>query len=288
MIGSPRLKPELEIPEKVWSAFGERDFVNFPVPLLNPPVESEDGLFWSGQKLMKLSRDVAAFEHDEDASLLMPYGHMFEVLPNEDETLFAQIYAIFFERAEDEWRMVYRVMNCDRILKECDREFASLPDAGEEPLSSNWMLSLTGVENWMTLDAYLNYYCGYESYDKYHVAVNLSEQLYYMGGEDCRVEDVRIMAMPGGVIVLISKLAKGWALMVDIVKNNRLARFVMDDPSHLVESFWRLHSKMLLSASDRMEMDGMLCDARHFSLAIKSAREQKLIEEEVTAAAFYC
>ncbi|MDR0649393.1 MAG: hypothetical protein LBF92_08685 [Synergistaceae bacterium] len=280
MISISALKPELDIPTEVWDVLEGNDFVNFSVPLLNPPEEAGGVLFWSGHRLMMVTGGLAAFESDEDAARYMPYGEMFKVVANHDETLFAQIYSIFFEKERDEWCMMYRLMNCGRAFSQTQRD-----DCSELP--SNWMLSLSGVENWLTLDAYLNYYCKFESYDRSYVAGNIREQLCYMEGPDYDERDVRVMTQPGGVVVLVSRLTKGWALAVDIVKNARLARFVMDDPPHLVETFWRLNAKMLLNGRDRLEMEGMISDARHFAYAIKSAREQMLVEEDVTAAAFY-
>jgi hypothetical protein len=274
------LKPELEIPREAWELLAENDFVNFPVPLLNPPEEINGMLFWSGHELMMVTDDLAAFESDADASRHMPYGEMFKVVANSDETLHAQIYSIFFEKESGEWRMMYRIMNCGRVLD------TSAPKHDGGGLPSNWMLSLSGVENWLTLDAYLNYYCKFEKYNKNYVAANIREQLGYMC-EGYRYEDVRVMAQPGGVVLLVPKLTKSWALVLDVVKNARLACLVMDDPSHLVEIFWRLHSKMFLNGRDRLEMDGMISEARHFLYAIKSAREQRSVEEVVTAAAFY-
>jgi hypothetical protein len=290
MISISGLKPELEISQEIWDSLESHDFVNFPVPLLNPPTETESGLEWSGRELMMISADLAAFGRDEDAERYMPYDEMFRVVSNTDCTRFAQIYSIFFERTGGEWRMIYRLMNCDRALgapgKVSSGQRCGLDE--DEPLQSNWMLSLSGVENWLTLDAYLNYYCKYESYNKSYVASNIREQLKFMEGSRASQDDARVMPLPSGVILLVSKLTKGLALVVDVVKNTRLARFVMDDPQHLVELFWRLHSKMFLSASDRMAMECMVCDARHYIYAIKSAREQRLVPEEITAAAFYC
>jgi hypothetical protein len=280
LISISALKPELEIPTEVWDVLEGNDFVNFSVPLLNPPEETGGALFWSGHRLMAVTEGLAAFESDEDAARFMPYGEMFKVIANQDETAFAQIYSIFFEKERGEWYMMYRLMNCGRVLREAPRE------CGDE-LPSNWMLSLSGVENWLTLDAYLGYYCKFESYNRSYVAANIREQLTFMEGTDYNEEDARVMAQPGGIVVLVSRLTKGWALVVDIVKNTRLARFVMDDPPHLVEAFWRLNSKMFLNYRDRLEMEGMVSDARHFIYAIKSAREQRMVEEDVTAAAFY-
>jgi hypothetical protein len=280
LISISALKPELEIPTEVWNVLEGNYFVNFSVPLLNLPEETGGGLFWSGHRLMVVTEGLAAFESDEDAARYMPYGEMFKVVANHGETVFAQIYSVFFEKENGEWFMMYRLMNCDRVLRKASRH------DGDE-LSSDWMLSLSGVENWLTLDAYLDYYCKFESYDRSYVAANIREQLCYMDGLGYNEDDVRVMAQPGGVVVLVSGLTKGWALVVDIVKTTRLARFVMDDPPHLAETFWRLHSKMFLSVRDRMEMEGMVADARHFLYAIKSAREQRMVEEAVTAAAFY-
>jgi hypothetical protein len=285
------LKPNLEIPNEVWDFLEDRDFVNFPVPLLNPPAETENGLVWSGHELVMLSDTLAAFEKDDDASCYMPYGEMFKIVANEDETRFAQIYAIFFEKMDGEWEMLYRLMNCDRVFSESGQAVPVPLDSSESsdnPLSSNWMLSLSGIDNWLTLDAYLNFYCRARSYNIPDVTANIYKQLDYMEGAIWDKRDIRVMTMPGDIIVLVSKLTKGWALMIDVVNNSRLARFVMDDPPHLIESFWRIHSKIFLSSSDILEMNGMLSDARHFSYALKSAREQKLIDEEITAAAFYC
>jgi hypothetical protein len=276
----PALKPELEIPREAWELLAGNDFVNFSVPLLNPPEEINGRLFWSGHELMTVTDSLAAFASDMEAARRMPYGEMFKVIENSDGTLFAQIYSIFFEKESGEWHMMYRIMNCGRVL---DAPAPKLDDAG---LPSNWMLSLSGVENWLTLDAYLNHYCKFENYNKSYVAANIREQLSFMGA-GCGEENVRVMAQPGGVVVLAPNLTKGWALVVDVVKNARLARLVMDDPPHLVEIFWRLHSKMFLSGRDMLEMEGMISDARHFIYAINSAREQMSVEEEVTAAAFY-
>ncbi|MDR3254579.1 MAG: hypothetical protein LBT31_03295 [Synergistaceae bacterium] len=287
------LKPELEIPEEVWNSLEVCDFVNFPVPLLNPPYETERGLEWSGHELMVLSENVAAFERDEDAAFYMPYGKMFKIMADTGEERFAQIYSVFFERQDGKWRMMYRLMNCDRVLR-CEQVFpeSSVSNDFEAPsqdaLSSNWMLCLSGIENWLTLNAYLDYYCKFESYNRSYVAANVNKQLEYMEGRDAHGCEARVMPLPGGVVVLVSRLTKGIALVVDIVKNKRMACFVMDDPSHLVELFWQLHSKMFLSSRDMMAMEGMICDARHYLYAIKSAREQKLMPEELTAAAFYC
>jgi hypothetical protein len=289
MISISGLKPELEIPQEIWDSLEFHNFVNFPVPLLNPPTEIEGRLEWSGLELMMISSDLAAFARDEDAERYIPYDEMFRVVPNIDSTRFAQIYSVFFERTGGEWRMIYRLMNCDRALDVPEAASGSHGSLGEdEPLRSNWMLSLSGVENWLTLDAYLNYYCKYESYNKSYVASNIREQLEFMEGSHVSQHDARVMPLPNGVVVLVSKLTRGLALVVDVVKNTRLARFVMDDPPHLVELFWRLNSKMFLSASDRMAMGGMICDARHYLYAIKSAREQRVVPEEITAAAFYC
>jgi hypothetical protein len=291
MISLSGLKPELEIPEEAWRALERDDFVNFPAPLLNPPVERDGVLIWSGCELLKLSPTLAAFANDSDAAARMPYGEMFKIVSDVDATRFAQIYAIFFQKTGGEWRMMYRLMNCDRLCNSAAR--SSCPRGGtyetpEETFSSNWMLSLSGVENWLTLDAYLNYYCRYESYNRDYMAENISLQLDYMEGGRQDLSEARVMPTPNGAILLVSRLIKGWALLFDAIKNVRLARFIMDDPPILVERFWRLHSKIFLSASDRLEMEGMICDARHFSFAIKAAREQRFIEEEVTAAAFYC
>jgi hypothetical protein len=278
----PALKPELEIPRGVWELLAENDFVNFSVPLLNPPEEIDGELFWSGQRLMMLSDGLAAFESDLDAARHMPYGEMFQLIASGDETLSAQIYSIFFEKESGEWHMMYRMMNCGRALEASAQECWDASCG----LQSNWMLSLSGIENWLTLDAYLNYYCKFEKYDRSYVAANIRENLGNMG-IGYREEDVRVMAQPGGRVVLVPNLTKCQALVVDIVQNVCLARFVMDDPPHLVEIFWKLHSKMFLNGRDRLVMDGMVSDARHFLCAIKSARVQRSVEEDVTAAAFY-
>ena len=275
-------KPKLEIPQEVWECLADRDFVNFSVPLLIEPVESEDGLTWNGHELLLLSDTLAAFTYDEDAMRYMPYDEMFRVISNEGETQLAQIYAIFFEKLSGEWRMMYRLMNGDRLIT---RQGADLP---ETELVSNWMLTLTGVERWFTVDDYLEYYCKFTSYDRLKVSANIQKQLMYLEGIGAVDSKARVMQLSDDIVVLVPKLTKGHAVMFDIVKNTRLATFVMDDPPHLIERFWRLHSKMFLSRSDRMEMQGMICDARHFSYAIKAAREQMCINEKITAAAFYC
>jgi hypothetical protein len=287
MISISAMKPELEIPANVWELLEKNDFVNFAVPLLNPPEEIDGGLLWSGRDLSIVADGVAAFARDDDAARYMPYGEMFKVVANTDETLFAQIYSVFFEKKNGEWNMVYRLMNCDRALSHDTEGFHATEELPDETLASNWMLALSGVENWLTLDAYLDYYCKFESYNRSYVAANIREQLSYMD-TSYREEDVRVMTMPGGVVLLVSRLTKGWALVVDVVKNSRLARFIMDDPPHLIELFWRLQSKIFLNRRDRLEMEGMISDARHFLYAIKSARAQMLVDEEITAAAFYC
>jgi hypothetical protein len=283
LISISALKPELEIPIEVWDILKDNDFVNFSVPLLNPPEETGSVLFWGGRELLLVTENTAAFASDAEAAKYMPYGEMFKVIASPDGTKSAQIYSIFFEKERDEWFMMYRLMNCDRALAGAEAVSAGL--GGELP--SNWMLALSGVENWLTLDAYLNYYCKFESYNRGYIAANIREQLLYMEGPDYREDDARVMVQPGGIVVLVSKLAKGWALVVDIIKNARLARFIMDDPPHLIEMFWRLHSKIFLNARDRLEMEGMTADAGHFLHAIKAAKEQRSIEQYVTAAAFY-
>ncbi|MDR1944315.1 MAG: hypothetical protein LBQ19_05785, partial [Synergistaceae bacterium] len=224
MISARSLKPELEIPDEVWKLLLERDFVNFAVPLLNPPAEKNGVLTWSGRELMTVSPSLAAFYADEEAELFMPYGEMFKVLANESKTVFAQIYAVFFEKLDGEWRMIYRMMNCSRAVGSRTRDDLK---SDSDILSSNWMLSLSGTENWLTLDAYLDFYCKFESYDKHLVAANIYGQLDYMEGPKARLDETRIMPMPGGTVVLVSSLRKGWALVVDVVKNSRTARFVM-------------------------------------------------------------
>lgn len=283
MISISALKPELEIPIEVWEILRDNDFVNFSVPLLNPPEERNGALFWGGRELLMVAEDTAAFASDAEAAMYMPYGEMFKVTASPDETISSQIYSIFFEKERGEWFMMYRLMNCDRAF--AGAEAMSADSSGELP--SNWMLALSGVENWLTLDAYLNYYCKFESYNRGYIAAVIREQLIYMEGPGYSEDDARVMVQPGGVIVLVSKLVKGWALVVDIIKNTRLARFIMDDPPHLVEMFWRLHSKIFLNARDRIEMDGMTADACHFLRALNAARDQRSIEQCVTAAAFY-
>ncbi|GHV27164.1 hypothetical protein FACS1894167_01710 [Synergistales bacterium] len=280
-------RPALEVPAHVWDALRERDFVNFPVPLLNPPAEEGGVPYWSGYKLTVPAPGIAAFARDEDAALYMPYGEMFRIITGggENETPRAQIYGIFFEEDCGEWQMIYRLVNCDRVYA---RTLRPMPGDAERALPSNWMLTLSGVENWLTLDAYLNYYCKYQNMDSAAVGANIYSQISFMEGSCRHADDARVMPMPGGVVLLVSRLSKDRALMYDAVNDERLARFVMDDPAHLIDTFWRLQAKVLLNASDMRELNAMISDARHFVYAKKSAREQGAAGEEISAAAFYC
>jgi hypothetical protein len=280
-------RPALDVPSYVWDALRERDFVNFPVPLLNPPVEEGGVPYWSGYKLTVPAPGIAAFAHDEDAALYMPYGEMFQIITSGDENkaLRAQIYGIFFEEDCGEWQMMYRLVNCDRVYALTRQP---MPDDAEQALPSNWMLTLSGVENWLTIDAYLNYYCKYQNMDGGVAGANIYAQISRMEGSRGNADDARVLPMPGGIVILVSRLSKGLALMYDVLNDERLARFVMDDPPYLIDAFWRLQSKVLLNTSDMRELNAMMSDARHFVYAKKSAREQGAAGEEISAAAFYC
>lgn len=272
-------KPKLEIPAEVWKHLEGNDFINFSVPLLNPPVEFEGRVFWGGRELMVLSPTLAAFATFEESEALMPYDEMFRIVTNDDETMSAQIYSIFFEKENDEWYMMYRLMN---VAFEAPRVWDDgLP-------SSNWMLTSSEVNEWLTIDAFADFYCGMMGYDADAAYESVKKHMEYMEGSGYNIRDARIKPLTGGMAILVPKLTKCCALMFDITTGARLARFVMDDPSHLVRRFWSLNSKMLLNGADRMEMQAVMNDAWHYSHAIRSAREQLHVEEEITASAFYC
>jgi hypothetical protein len=120
------------------------------------------------------------------------------------------------------------------------------------------------------------------------VYANILGQLRRMKGGGADPFDARVMPMPNDIIVLVPDGGKGRALMFDVIKNSRVAYLVMDDPAHLIDRFWRLHSKIFLNGEEQREMAAMISDARHFSGALASAREQLSIRKEITAAAFYC
>lgn len=289
MLCLPTQKPRLEIPVEVWSLLKHNDFVNFPVPLLNPPHEFEGRLFWSGHELYMAANDVASFGRHEDAERAMPYDEMFRVVTSDDGRASAQIYAVFFGKIEGEWQMMYRLMNVDRFLGAPIEPNAGTGDIdGREVTVSNWMLTASGIENWFTISDFVNFYCAIAPLDRRRAQDNIASQLRRMEGPDFDERNARIMPLADGTVVLVSRLTKSSALVFDLVRNERISIFSMDDPAHLIERFWRLNAKMFMNRHDRIEMQGMINDSRLFANAIKAAREQLAIPEELTAAAFYC
>ena len=286
MISAVDNRPKLEIPQEVWNVLATNDFVNFSVPLLNPPVMEDDVLFWSGHRLCPISGSLAYFASHEEAARCMPYDEMFRVVVNErDETQRALVYAVFFERDAGEWYMMYRLLNVDRCLGESD---VALPD---DVPQTNWMLSMTGTENWLTVDTYTERFCPIRGYDARAAAINIHRQLMHcerVEGAPLDARNARIMHLSGDLVVLVPKLTKGWAVMFDIVSGERLSYFVMDDPAHLVALFWGLNAKVIFTRSDRLSASALLSDAHYFSRAAEAAREQLSCVEAVTAAGFYC
>lgn len=279
-------RPKLEIPAEVWNRLEYNDFINFSVPLLNPPVEFEGRVYWGGRELMMLSPTLAAFARFEESEALMPYDEMFRIVANDDETMFAQVYAVFFEKEGDEWFMMYRLMNADRLVREAASEARMASDDGIP--ASNWMLTSSEQDEWMTVDAFTRFFCEMAGYDSASALETLEKQLEYMEGSNYNIRDARVKPLTGGMVILVPKLTKCCALMIDVTKNTRIARFVMDDPPHLIRRFWNLNSKMFLSGADRAELRAVASDAWHYSHAMRSAREQLKVEEEITASAFYC
>lgn len=283
-VGRTSGKPLLEIPAAVWQGLAARDFVNFPVPLLNPPVERDGVLRWNEQPLLMVSETLAAFSDTEEAARRMPYDELFRVVACEARGLCAQIYGVFFRRTGGEWRMFYRLMNVSRML-----EPAAMPCGADcdVPVSS-WMLSATEITNWFTFHDFVDFYCDVAGYNRTCAAGNIVRQLEYLEGGCVDVRRARVLPTTPGIVVLVPRTTRCAAVMFDIVRNRRIALFAMDDPPHLIARFWRLQAKLFLNAADRLEMMGMENDARHFARALQIAREEARTGREVTAAAFYC
>ena len=286
MINAVDNRPKLDIPQEVWNVLAENDFVNFSVPLLNPPAVEDGALFWGGHRLYMISESLAYFASHEEAANCMPYDEIFRVVTNErDEAQRALVYAVFFERDEEEWLMMYRLLNVDRCLEASD---IALPD---DVPRTNWMLSMTGTENWLTVDTYTGRFCPIRGYDARSAAINIHRQLMHcerVEGTPLDAGNARIMHLSGDLVVLVPKLTKGWAVMFDVVSGERLSYFIMDDPAHLVTLFWGLNAKVLFTRSDRACESALLSDAHYFSRAAEAAREQLSCTEAVTAAGFYC
>ena len=284
MISAVCNRPVLEIPQQVWDVLAVNDFVNFSVPLLNPPTIEDGVLTWNGRELLMVSDSLAYFTSHAEAKSCMPYDELFRVVENGHGSGRALIYAVFFEREGTEWEMMYRLLNADRYL---GKHF----DTPTDVPTTNWMLSMTGMENWLTIDAYTNRFCAIRGYDRRTAAINIHRQLMHceqVEGRSLDACNARIMHLSGDLVVLVPKLTKGWAVMFDVVSGERLAYFTMDDPPHLVALFWELSSKVLFKRSDRFKSDALLSDADYFSQALLAAREQTALPAEITAAGFYC
>ena len=286
MICLPLHKPRLEIPAEVWDHLAGKDFINFSVPLLNPPVEFEGRLFWDGAELMMLSPALGAFARFEDAEAHMPYDEMFRIVESPDASLRAQIYAIFFEKEDDEWFMMYRLMNVSRLVTD---KPAPLPGMADDDLpTSSWMLTLDEPTEWLTLNDFIDYYCEMAGYGKLCVDACVKRQLEYTMGSDYNDRVARIKPLTNGMAILVPTTERCAALLLDLRRGERIARFVMDDPQHLVSRFWRMSAKIFVNKADKMELQAIANDAWHYAHAIRSAREQTNVEETLTAAAFYC
>ncbi len=277
MLCLPLQKPRLEISAEVWEHLEGRDFINFSVPLLNPPVEFEGRLFWDGVELMMLSPTLAAFAHFEESEAHMPYDEMFRIVENEDGTLRAQIYSFFFEKEDGEWFMMYRLMNVTRLVTDTP----ALP-------GSNWMLTLTEPADWLTVNDFIDFFCEMAGYSKLCVDACVRRQLEYAVGPDYDDRVARIKPLADGMAILVPTTARCTALLLDLRRGERVAHFAMDDPPHLIARFWRMSAKMFIGNADRRELQAIMNDAWHYAHAIRSAREQANVEEALSAAAFYC
>lgn len=279
-------RPTLEIPDHVWARIEHVDFVNFPVPLLNPIFEFEGRVYWNGTELLRVSPTLAAFARFDEAASRMPYDEMFRVIESPDRSVRAQIYSVFFEKdAEGTWNMIYRLMNASRLLMSTP---SSLPGWFESDLPTvNWMLTATEPYDWLGVDDFVRFFCPAASLDGDAVMRTVRCALATMLGPCSLISDARVRPTDNGLVELVPMTSRCCGVLLDVRRGEAAALLAMDDPEHLVSRFWRLSSKIFVDARDRLEMRAISSDAWHFAQAASAARASE-DSAQLTAASFYC
>lgn len=261
-------RPELEISAQTWRALERSEFANIEVPLLRAPVEFEGKLYWGRAPLMMVGPTLAAFPRFDIAAAFMPYDEIFRVIKSADGSTLAQIYSVFFEKRSGDWQMIYRLMNVGRALARRSGEWRR-----DIPIS-DWLLSATEMTEWLTAGEFVDFVVPALGGDPDIAARELRARVIEMEGSDSSWLSSMMRAGDDGRAVIVGRKGGRRAMIVDSRTGVGLSRLAIEDPTHLLEAFWRHAGKLFTTAADRSEMEAIASDAWHFAHALSSAREQ--------------
>ncbi len=128
------MKPAFRLTEEVWAELRDETFCD--VLIGKPPHgwwphTSGDG-------------NIRVFNSHEEMSAMMPMGNLYAVITNPTTGQRAMIYLVCVLHKGGAWRMAYRLMDVDHILNR------ALPSYETEDIpSTRWMLTQSGVTDWM-------------------------------------------------------------------------------------------------------------------------------------------
>lgn len=284
----PSDRPKLDIPTEVWQTLSDAEFVNFSVPLLNPPTEFEGRVFWNGVELMRAGADIAALPHFKQVEAMMPYDEIFRVVVSPDGQTRAVIYSIYFERDPEEgWVMMYRLMNATLLV---DAPMSSrLGWVGDGLPAVRWMLTSTEPCEWMSASEYAAYFGRGDHLRRTEIENFLRREVFRATAPSFDMTRAHVRLGDGETAILAPTDVRCCAVVFDTRRLEATSRLVMDDPTHLIAPFWRLASKVFVNAADRFEMAALSSDAWHYAQAVSEARATSDDSDAVlTSASFYC